>query len=111
MRGIKSAYRRNGTSSLFAALERSTGAVFAKPAKTKTRKDFLSYMDDLLKEYPEREGQEFHVIMDNCCTRKKNDDWLAAHPNVFFHCSPTAELAQHGRDMVRHNDAEGSQGS
>ena len=34
--------------------------------------------------------QEVHVIVDNYCTHKKNDDWLAAHPNVTFHFTPTS---------------------
>jgi transposase len=35
--------------------------------------------------------QEVHVILDNYCTHKKNDDeWLAVHPNVNFHFTPTS---------------------
>lgn len=28
--------------------------------------------------------------MDNYCTHKRNDAWLAKHPNVFFHFTPTS---------------------
>jgi transposase len=31
-----------------------------------------------------------HVILDNYCTHKKNDIWLAEHPNVHFHFTPTS---------------------
>ena len=34
--------------------------------------------------------QEIHVILDNYSTHKKNDAWLAAHPNVHFHFTPTS---------------------
>jgi transposase len=34
--------------------------------------------------------QEVHIIMDNYCTHKKNDEWIAKHPNVFFHFTPTS---------------------
>ena len=34
--------------------------------------------------------RELHVIMDNYCIHKRNDVWLAAHPNVFFHFTPTS---------------------
>jgi transposase len=34
--------------------------------------------------------QEVHIIMDNYCTHKRNEDWLAQHPNVFFHFTPTS---------------------
>ncbi|MEA2195660.1 MAG: hypothetical protein QOG42_2140 [Solirubrobacteraceae bacterium] len=34
--------------------------------------------------------QELHVILDNYCTHKKCDAWLACHPNVHFHFTPTS---------------------
>jgi transposase len=34
--------------------------------------------------------KEVHVILDNYCIHKRNDLWLAAHPNVFFHFTPTS---------------------
>ena len=33
---------------------------------------------------------ELHVILDNYGTHKKCDAWLAAHPNVHFHFTPTS---------------------
>jgi transposase len=90
VRAYKSTYRRNGTLNLFAALEVATGAVTGKVTERKTRADFLAFMDDLLAGYPKREGIEFHVIIDNYCIHKKNEEWLAAHPNVHFHYTPTS---------------------
>jgi transposase len=34
--------------------------------------------------------QDLHVILDNYSTHKKNEDWLAQHPNVHFHFTPTS---------------------
>lgn len=34
--------------------------------------------------------QYVHVILDNYSTHKRNDDWLAKHPNVTFHFTPTS---------------------
>jgi transposase len=35
-------------------------------------------------------SREVHVILDNYVTHKKNDAWLALHPNVHFHFTPTS---------------------
>lgn len=88
--GIKSTYKRNGTINLFAALEVATGIIYTKNTKTKTRQDFLSYMDDLLNELNMVETNEIHVILDNYCIHKRCDDWLKKHPNVYFHYTPTS---------------------
>jgi transposase len=88
VRGLKSTYRRNGTLNLFAALNVATGQVRNKTTATKTRADFQAFMNDVLKDVPPE--QEVHVIVDNYCTHKKNNDWLEAHPNVTFHFTPTS---------------------
>ena len=35
-------------------------------------------------------NKDIHVIPDNYCIHKKNEAWLAAHPNVTFHFTPTS---------------------
>jgi transposase len=90
MTAIKSTYRRNGTQNLFAALEIATGIIHGKTTKYKKRADFIEFMDELLDELPQNEGAEYHVILDNYCIHKKNDEWLARHENVFFHYTPTS---------------------
>ena len=45
-------------------------------------------MDRVVADLPA--GKEIHVILDNYCIHKKNDAWLTAHPNVFFHFTPTS---------------------
>ena len=45
-------------------------------------------MDQVITDLPN--GKEIHVILDNYCIHKKNDAWLAVHPNVHFHFTPTS---------------------
>jgi transposase len=90
VRAVKSTYRRNGTQNLFGALVVATGQVYGKATKTKKRADFLAFMDDLLSQMPTGEGVEYHVILDNYCIHKRCDEWLAAHPDVHFHYTPTS---------------------
>lgn len=90
VRAYKSTYRRNGTLNLFGALNVATGDVKGKVTERKKRSDFLQFMDELLAEYPQQDGQEFHVILDNYCIHKKNHEWLSVHPNVHFHFTPTS---------------------
>lgn len=87
VRGLKSTYKRHGTLNLFAALEVATGQVKTAFTQLKRREEFLQFMDQVVAETPE---QELHVILDNYCTHKKCDAWLAAHPNVHFHFTPTS---------------------
>lgn len=88
VRGFKSTYKRHGTLNLFAALEVATGAVHTQTTAKKRRVEFLEFMDRVLTDLPP--GREIHVILDNYCVHKKNDAWLAAHPHVSFHFTPTS---------------------
>ena len=86
--GLKSTYKRHGTVNLFAALEVATGVIRGKTTQTKKRVDFQAFMTDRIAEQPP--DREIHVILDHLSTHQKNDAWLAAHPNVTFHFTPTS---------------------
>jgi transposase len=88
VRGLKSTYKRHGTLNLFAALEVATGQVKTAITQLKRREEFLQFMDQVVAETPAE--QELHVILDNYCTHKKCDAWLAKHPQVHFHFTPTS---------------------
>ena len=88
VRGFKSTYKRHGTLNLFAALNVAAGTVRGKVTQQKRRVEFLAFMDELLADYSE--DREIHVILDNYCIHKKNNEWLAKHPNVHFHFTPTS---------------------
>src|SRR5712675_1805163 len=79
-------YKRHGTTTLFAAFEVATGKVQAAHKKRRRRKEFLDFMDEVVAAYPKR---RLKVILDNLNTHKKNEDWLARHPLVTFHYTPT----------------------
>ena len=85
--GFAHEYKRHGTSTLFAALNVTTGQVTGGHFKRKRRVDFLKFMDQLVAQYP---GKELHVILDNLSTHKvKKEAWAKAHPEVHFHFTPT----------------------
>jgi hypothetical protein len=88
VRGLKSTYQRPGTINLFSALTVATGTIQSKTTTTQKRPDFQAFLCELVADVPADRG--VHVILDNYCTHKKNDDWLAAHPNVHFHFTPTS---------------------
>ena len=44
-------------------------------------------MDEVVADQPA--DRQLHVILDHLNTHQKNDDWLAKHPNVTFHFTPT----------------------
>jgi transposase len=79
-------YKRNGTTTLFAAFEVASGKVRGSHKKRRRRKEFLAFMNDVVADYP---GREVEVILDNLNTHKKNDAWLKRHPKVTFHYTPT----------------------
>src|ERR1700756_2872803 len=92
-------YKRNGTSTLFAAFEVATGKVTAAHKERRRRVEFLDFMNDIVAAYSDT---AIHVVLDNLNTHKpKTDRWLKRHPNVHFHFTPDAGLvAQPGRNLV-----------
>jgi transposase len=85
--GFNHEYKRHGTTTLFAALEVATGLVRAGHYPRRRRVEFLDFMNRLVAAYP---GRALHVIVDNLNTHKpKHDRWLARHPHVQLHFTPT----------------------
>jgi transposase len=82
-------YIRHGTTNLFAALEVHSGQVHADCFPRRRTVEFLAFMNRVTAAYsPE---QELHVVMDNLSTHSGEDvdAWLAKHPNVSLHYTPT----------------------
>ncbi len=87
VRGFNHEYKRHGTVTLFAALEVATGLAHVGHYRRRRRREFLDFMNRIVAAYP---GRELHVILDNLSTHKpKHDRWLACHPQVHFHYTPT----------------------
>jgi len=87
MRGFSHEYKRHGTTTLFAAMEIATVIVKVGHYPRRRRREFLDFMNSVVADYPEI---ELHVVLDNLNTHKpKHDRWLAKHPNIHFHYTPT----------------------
>jgi transposase len=86
--GFSHAYKRHGTTTLFAAFNVLTGQVpLVRHRHRRRRREFLDFMNELIGAYDP--GQVIHVILDNLSTHKpKHDPWLARHHNVHFHFTP-----------------------
>jgi transposase len=82
-------YKRNGTLSLFAALNTRTGEVIGKTAGSHTSEQFVAFLEEVKASQPE--GREIHVICDNVSSHKTERVrvFLKANPNVQMHHTPT----------------------
>lgn len=82
-------YYRHGTLSLYAALDTRSGAVLGKTAARHTSEEFVAFLADLVARQPH--GRAVHVIVDNLSAHKTQRvrDFLAAHPHVALHFTPT----------------------
>jgi transposase len=82
-------YDRNGTTSLFAALDVATGGVIGKCFRRHRAKEFVQF----LKLIDARVAAELsvHLIMDNYATHKAPSvmNWLSRHPRFHLHFIPT----------------------
>ena len=81
-------YVRNGTTTLFAALEVATGRVEQLCLPRHRHQEFLSFLKQVAKAYPH---DELHLVMDNYAAHKHPAvrAWLAANPRVRVHFTPT----------------------
>ena len=87
LNGFSHGYKRHGTTTLFAALEITTGRVKAAHYQRRRRREFLDFMNEIVAEHP---NQHIHVVLDNLNTHKpKQERWLKQHPNVHLHFTPT----------------------
>jgi len=83
-------YKRNGTTSLFAALEVLQGRVIGQCYERHRHQEFLQFLRRLDQEFP---GEiRLHLVMDNYGTHKqpKVQAWLKRHPRFVSHFVPTS---------------------
>lgn len=83
-------YKRNGTSSLFSALEVATGKVIATCMKKHRHVEWLKFLKMI--ESSVDSDKEIHIICDNYATHKhaKVKAWLAKRPRIHVHYTPTS---------------------
>lgn len=82
-------YRRNGTTSLYAALEIATGEVTGACYPQHRHQEFLAFLNQIVRTYPRR---PLHVVLDNSSTHSTPEvkRWLERHKRVHFHFTPTS---------------------
>ncbi|MHB8450848.1 MAG: IS630 family transposase [Mycobacteriales bacterium] len=83
-------YKRNGTTTLFAALNVLTGVVTGQCFPQHTNAEFLTFLRRIDREVPK--GLQIHMILDNYGTHKHPNviAWLAKHPRFHLHFIPTS---------------------
>ena len=82
--------KRNGTTTLFAALNTLDGTVLGRCMQKHRHQEFLRFLNAIEREIPA--GKVIHVILDNYATHKhpKVRKWLVRHPRWTFHFTPTS---------------------
>jgi transposase len=82
-------YKRHGTTSLFAALDISTGNVIGKCFRRHRSIEFLKFLKHLDASIPF--GLDVHLILDNYATHKTPliKRWLLRRPHYHLHFTPT----------------------
>jgi transposase len=82
-------YRRNGTLSLYAALDVQTGKVQGKTAERHTSAKFVGFLEQIISGC--KPNQEIHIILDNLSAHKTNrvQQFLKRNANLNLHFTPT----------------------
>ena len=83
-------YKRNGTTSLFAALHVLEGRGIGQCYPRHRHQEFLQFLRRLEAEFPE--AVSLHLILDNYGTHghERVQRWLAKHPRFVLHFIPTS---------------------
>jgi transposase len=83
-------YKRSGTSSLYAALDLTSGKVIGRLRSRHRAIEFKQFLQTLEREVPAH--LDVHLVLDNSSTHKTPaiQRWLAAHPRFVLHFTPTS---------------------
>jgi transposase len=83
-------YKRAGTSSLYAALDLTTGKVIGRLHARHRAIEFKKFLQAIDREVPDHLA--VHLVLDNSSTHKTPaiKRWLAAHPRFVLHFTPTS---------------------
>jgi transposase len=83
-------YKRNGTTTLFAAMNVLTGEVIGQCLPRHRHEEFLTFLKTIDAEVPT--GLAVHLILDNYSTHKHVDvqRWLKRHKRFHLHFTPTS---------------------
>jgi transposase len=83
-------YKRNGTTTLFAALNVLDGSVLGTCMPKHRHQEWIKFLNLIVAAAPPDKG--IHIICDNYATHKhpKVQAWQKRHPRFQFHCTPTS---------------------
>ena len=83
-------YKRNGTTTLFAAIELAEGKIIAECMQRHRHQEWLKFLKKIDAETPP--DLDLHLIVDNYCTHKhaKVKAWLKRNPRFHIHFIPTS---------------------
>jgi transposase len=109
-------YKRNGTTTLFAALDVLTGKVIGQCLPRHRHEEFLKFLKTIDREVPR--GLQIHLILDNYATHKHKNvqRWLKRHKRFHLHFTPTSsswlnQVERWFRDLTDKNLRRGIFGS
>src|ERR1700746_2012480 len=83
-------YKRNGTTTLFAALDILDGKVIGRCMQRHRHQEFIRFLNTVEREVPA--DKAVHVVLDNYATHKhpRVKAWLQRHQRFTFHFTPTS---------------------
>jgi transposase len=83
-------YKRNGTTTLFAALDVLSGQIIGQCLPRHRHEEFLKFLRTIDRQVPN--GLQIHLILDNYATHKHPNvkTWLTKHPRFHLHFTPTS---------------------
>jgi transposase len=83
-------YKRNGTTTLFAALNILDGTVIGQCMQRHRHQEFIRFLNQIDASVPKK--TKIHVVLDNYAAHKHPNvlAWLAKHPRFTFHFTPTS---------------------
>jgi transposase len=109
-------YKRNGTTTLFAALNVLTGEMIGQCFSRHRHEEFLSFLKVIDREVPK--GKSIHIVLDNYSTHKHENvaKWLEKHKRFHLHFTPTSSswlnlVERWFRDITTKRIRRGSFGS
>src|SRR3990172_3340580 len=83
-------YKRNGTTTLFAAMNTLDGSIISRCEQRHRHSEWLAFLRQINRETPH--DKSLHLICDNYATHKhpKVKEWLEKHPRFHVHFTPTS---------------------
>jgi len=105
-------YKRNGTTTMFAAMNTLTGRIIAECMPQHRHQEWLKFLRRIHRETPKK--LDLHIICDNYRTHKHPvvQAWLEKHPRFHIHFVPTSSswlnmVERYFRDITEHHIRRG----